>query len=522
MPETGTKAPERRRCEGTVVSNRKKDNALALGLLFTIISAVFTIVVSDTYFFDGTRLQPFLFDAGVDSLGALLCVALFFGCMTQDGEGGKTFRALVIMISACFPVNLAMYFTTGAAEYNGWNFAFCLISKLLDLVMIYYFYLYVRATLDFKGRLARWAAKGFPILLVIEILIILSNIFYPVTFSISSAGTYQYMGTSWLEDIFLIVASIITLVLIIRSKSMLGQKAAASTFLMFPVFMYFFLGSTFGNAAQYGAVLMSLIVVYCRIFNYNSGKLAATQTELNMATAIQESMLPSIFPAFPDRKEFDLHASMEPAKEVGGDFYDFFMIDDDHLGIVIADVSGKGVPAALFMMISKTIIQNYAMLGISPAEVLKRANNSLCAQNKMEMFVTAWIGILELSTGMMKCANAGHEYPVICHDGKFELLKDKHGLVLGGMEFVRYTDYEIQLDKGDKIFVYTDGVPEATDKDHNLFGTDRMVDALNRNPKAGTEEVLKNVRAAVDGFVGIAEQFDDLTMLCLEYNGEAH
>ena len=125
---------------------------------------------------------------------------------------------------------------------------------------------------------------------------------------------------------------------------------------------------------------------------------------------------------------------MDPAKEVGGDFYDFFIIDDDHLGVVIADVSGKGVPAALFMMISKTVVQNFAMLGIGAAEVLKKANDALCAKNKMEMFVTTWIGILELSTGKMTCASAGHEYPAIYHDGKFELHKDKHGFVLGGME----------------------------------------------------------------------------------------
>jgi len=501
------------------VRNRLKDKTLVLGLLFTIASSVFTIMLSDTYFFDGTRLQPYLFDAGVDSMGALICAALYFGCMTQKGEGGKTFRVLVIMISACFSVNLAMYFTSGAAEYTSWTFALCLISKLLDLFMIYYFYLYVRVTLNFKGRLAGLAEKGIPILLAIEILIILSNLFYPVTFSISSAGAYQYTGASWSEDIFLIAASLITTVLIIRSESMLSQKAAALMFLLFPVFMYLFLGGTFGNAAQYGAVLMSLIIVYCIIFNYNSGKLAATQTELNMATAIQEGMLPSIFPAFPDRKEFDLYATMDPAKEVGGDFYDFFMIDDDHLGIVIADVSGKGIPAALYMMISKTIVQNNATLGISPAEVLFRANNSLCAQNKMEMFVTTWIGILELSTGKMKCASAGHEYPAIFHDGKFALLKDKHGFVLGGMEGAKYTDYEIQLEKGDKIFVYTDGVPEATNMENALFGTDRMIEALNANTEADAEEVLRNVRASVDQFVGIAEQFDDLTMLCLAYRG---
>ncbi|MBE6029218.1 MAG: serine/threonine-protein phosphatase [Clostridiales bacterium] len=498
---------------------RYKVNALVLGLLFTIASAVFTVMLSDTYFFDGLRLQPFLFDAGVDTLGALICAALYFGCMTQEGEGGKTFRALIIMTSACFAVNLAMYFTTGAAAYHLWNFTLCLISKLLDLVMVYYFYLYVRGTLDFKGKLAEFADKGIPILLAIEILIILSNIVYPTTFSISAEGTYLYTGASWVEDIFLIVASLLTTVLIIRSESVLSQKVAALTFLLFPVLMYAFLGGTFGNAAQYGAVLMSLIIVYCIIFNYNSGKLAATQTELNMATEIQGSMLPSIFPAFPEREEFELYASMDPAKEVGGDFYDFFMVDDDHLGVVIADVSGKGVPAALFMMISKTIVQNYATLGISPAEVLNRANDALCSQNKMEMFVTTWIGILEISTGKMKCANAGHEYPAINHDGKFELLKDKHGLVLGGMEGARYTDYEIQLDEGDKIFVYTDGVPEATNTEHILFGTDRMIDVLNANAEAGPEDVLRNVRSSVDQFVGIAEQFDDLTMLCLEYRG---
>jgi sigma-B regulation protein RsbU (phosphoserine phosphatase) len=236
-----------------------------------------------------------------------------------------------------------------------------------------------------------------------------------------------------------------------------------------------------------------------------------------MATEIQTSMLPSIFPAFPQREEFDLYASMDPAKEVGGDFYDFFMIDDDHLGVVIADVSGKGVPAALFMMISKTIVQNYAKLGISASEVLIKANQALCAQNKMEMFVTTWIGILEISTGKMNCSSAGHEYPALCHDGKYELFRDRHGLVLGGMDMARYRDYEIVLEKGDKIFVYTDGVPEATNTNNEMFGTDRMIDALNIDPGAAPETVLKNVRAAVDEFVGSAEQFDDLTMVCLEY-----
>ena len=245
-------------------------------------------------------------------------------------------------------------------------------------------------------------------------------------------------------------------------------------------------------------------------------------TELHMANQIQEGMLPNIFPPFPDRTDFDVYASMDPAKEVGGDFYDFFLIDDDHLCMVIADVSGKGIPAALFMMASKIILSNNAMMGKSPAQILTDTNTAISANNPREMFVTVWLGILELSSGRMVCSNAGHEYPTIKRPGGgFELFKDKHGFVIGGMSGLKYTEYELTLEPGSKLFVYTDGVPEASDKENNLFGTERMLDALNAEPGASPKAVLANVRSAVDGFVGEVEQFDDLTMLCLEYSGKA-
>ena len=244
-------------------------------------------------------------------------------------------------------------------------------------------------------------------------------------------------------------------------------------------------------------------------------------TELSLATRIQTAMLPHVFPPFPERTEFDIYASMNPAKEVGGDFYDFFLIDNDHLGLVMADVSGKGVPAALFMMASKIILQSCAMLGGSPAEILTKTNEAICSNNQEEMFVTVWLGILEISTGKLTAANAGHEYPVIRNaGGRFELFKDKHGFVIGGMSGAKYREYEIQMEPGSKLFLYTDGVPEATDADKNMFGTDRMVDALNAEPEASPEGILKNVRSAVDSFVKEAEQFDDLTMLCIEYRGK--
>ena len=242
-------------------------------------------------------------------------------------------------------------------------------------------------------------------------------------------------------------------------------------------------------------------------------------TELHMANQIQESMLPSIFPAFPERSEFDIYATMDPAREVGGDFYDFFLIDKDHLCMVIADVSGKGVPAALFMMISKIIIQSCAMLGRGAGEILTKTNEALCSNNRMEMFVTVWLGILEISTGKLTASNAGHEYPAMKTGDKFELLKDKHGLVIGGMAGIRYKEYELQLKPGDMLFLYTDGVAEATRGGNELFGTKRMLEALNRDPDASPQEILMNVRSAVDEFVGNDEQFDDLTMMCFEYIG---
>lgn len=242
-------------------------------------------------------------------------------------------------------------------------------------------------------------------------------------------------------------------------------------------------------------------------------------SELDMAGKIQEGMLPHDFPPFPERKEFDLYAAMDPALAVGGDFYDYFLIDDDHLALVIADVSGKGIPAALFMMVSKALLKNTAKLGKSVEEILSTVNDTICSNNKMQMFVTVWLGILEISSGRLRAANAGHEYPALMKNGRFELLKDKHGFIIGGMEGVRYKAYEVQLEPGDKIFVYTDGVPEATNAANELFGTERMIEALNEDAGASSRELLENVRRAVDGFVLNAEQFDDLTMLCLEYKG---
>lgn len=243
--------------------------------------------------------------------------------------------------------------------------------------------------------------------------------------------------------------------------------------------------------------------------------------ELDVAAKIQSSMLPCIFPAFPNRDEFDIYATMNPAKEVGGDFYDFFMVDNDHLAFVVADVSGKGVPAALFMVIGKTLIKDHTGLHGDLGEVFSEVNNILCKSNSEEMFITAFEGVLNLKTGELRYVNAGHETPFICRkNGAYEPFKVKAGFVLAGMEGIRYKSGSVQLYPGDKIFEYSDGVPEAMNIKNEQYGMDRLHKVLAQNSDKTPEGLLPLVKADMDTFVGGAEQFDDITMLCIEFKGE--
>ena len=242
--------------------------------------------------------------------------------------------------------------------------------------------------------------------------------------------------------------------------------------------------------------------------------------ELSMASRIQASQLPRLFPPFPNRDEFTLYASMTPAKEVGGDFYDFFMIDPDHIALVIADVSGKGVPAALMMMMARVLIKSSLQNGKSPEEALESVNNQLCEDNDAGFFITVWVGVLEISTGKGIAVNAGHEHPVLRRaGGSYELVLYRHAMPIATMDGLRFQQHEFQLNPGDSFFVYTDGVAEATNANNELFGCDRMLDALNRDADAEPEQILENVMQDINRFVDGAEQFDDITMLCFRYLG---
>ncbi len=260
------------------------------------------------------------------------------------------------------------------------------------------------------------------------------------------------------------------------------------------------------------------MISYIRSFVAVTAEKERIGAELNVATQIQADMLPRIFPAFPERKEFDIYATMDPAKEVGGDFYDFFLVDEDHLAVVIADVSGKGVPAALFMVIAKTLIKNHAQNRESPGSVFTQTNEQLCEGNDAGLFVTAWMGVLEISTGTFVYVNAGHNPPLLKRaGGQFEWLKSRPGFVLAGMEGIRYRENTLQLEPGDELYLYTDGVTEATSGNQELFGEERLQAALNEEPDLPVHKLLPKIKGCIDAFVGEAEQFDDITMLGLHY-----
>ncbi|MBP5153764.1 MAG: SpoIIE family protein phosphatase [Lachnospiraceae bacterium] len=498
--------------------------------LAVLVSAVYLILIALGVVFVFLRglsgLQPvYLLNIGVDLFGLCMGYVLLICCIMDVQKTGSDNRYFIFLLNITVLglfTDLVAWLVDGLPQLRTVNLIDNTLYYICMPMSAYFFWEYVRATLRVEGKITRVLDRVLQIVLAAAIVTRWLNLFTGMYFTVDEAGVYH--RAAWyplsLLYAYLTTAAAALAIWINRKKMARRQIAAMAVYVAAPLAAGIFTSFTYGLSVSYGVIMLVLLLMYC-VVNINQGQeREAAAREMNMAAQIQAGMLPDVFPAFPERSEFDLYAVMDPAREVGGDFYDFFLVDDDHLCLTIADVSGKGVPAALFMMASKILLADNARMGKMPAQILRDTNEAICANNKMEMFVTVWLGILEISTGKLTAASAGHEYPVLRQPGgAFELIRDRHGLVVGGMSGVKYRDYEWQLRPGSRIFVYTDGVPEATDADKNLFGTERMLQALNEDPQAGPEQLLKNVRGAVDAFVREAEQFDDLTMLCLEYKG---
>ncbi|MBR7071867.1 MAG: SpoIIE family protein phosphatase [Clostridia bacterium] len=269
-----------------------------------------------------------------------------------------------------------------------------------------------------------------------------------------------------------------------------------------------------------GFVMMITIITYTENQRKITVERSRLQSELEVANVIQHSLLPLINEDYPGHKQLDVSASMEAAKEVGGDFYDVFYVDPTHLAFVIGDVSGKGVPAAIFMASSKITLQNCIRDIPKLSEAVETANNALCARNEAEMFVTVWVGILDLTNGTMNFVSAGHNPPVLLRNDHSELLKFKNGFVLAGMQDMMYKEHSIQLEKGDTVYLYTDGVTEAENVAHELFGEERLLGCFDNKSKYSSAEMIEHVKNSMDEFINGNSQFDDITMLCFQWKPE--
>ena len=495
-----------------------------LPVLFLTMCVLFiaTIVISEIRRFENI-IPTFAFSIGGEVCAMAVAIMLTLSILPAYKRQSGFIRIFVTMLTigciCCF-LDAAQMLIDSIPELAMLNKVICIFVFANEIIFVFFFWLFVTYALEGRGRLFFILTNLAVIGLAVFTILPFVNFFYPIYFTMSPEGVYaRNTQTWWICRVYLIMIAIFVIIAIFTSKSGLKSKITIAVFMFIPLAAVGIGGYKYGVSLLYTTMMVSLVMIYAFLFSENEKTLFSTSKELGLATNIQRHMLPSIFPAFPEKKEFNVYALMNPAKEVGGDFYDFFLIDETHLCLVMADVSDKGVPAALFMMASKIMVQNYALMGYSPKEVLTRVNRQICSNNQDEMFVTVWLGVLDLKTGIMTAANAGHERPIIKKpDGHFEVLKDKHGFVVGWMEESVYSEYQIQLEKGSKLFVYTDGVPEARNASEQ-FGMKRTVESLIKNEDIPVEQICENLLKDIYSFMGNTPQFDDITMLCLEYNG---
>ena len=514
----------------TRISNFMNKRKWIIPLLFILMVVYFitTIIILEVRNFANSHPRN-AFSIGGELCAMIVAIMMTLSILPSYKRHNSYNRIFVTLLTvgvfALFLDSLSLIFDRDP-NYRVINQIAVVLTFTNSSVYLYFFWLYSCSALKSTSKTANILNYIASVLLVVNMILPFVNFFYPLYFEINEAGAYTRIMPGWIiSQNYVIFIAIIMTINIIISKEKLKTKLVISAFALIPAIAILVAG--YANVpdgeptvtVQYTAMMVSLVLIYAFLFSDNERNLQSKNKELGIATSIQKNMLPSIFPAFPDRKEFDVYASMTPAKEVGGDFYDFFLVDETHLGLVIADVSDKGIPAALFMMACKIMVQNYAMLAKTPKEVLSAVNKQICTNNPENMFVTVWLGVLDLKTGVLTACNAGHEKPVLKKtDGDFEVYADKHCFIVGGSDMAVYKEYELKLEKGTKLFLYTDGVPEAYNGSER-FGMDRMIEALNKNKDKAPKDILAGMTNAIDVFVGNQDQFDDTTMLCLEYRG---
>nr|WP_051527296.1 PP2C family protein-serine/threonine phosphatase [[Eubacterium] cellulosolvens] len=465
---------------------------------------------------------------------SLVCVSILCFCCRADenfryrDKSSLYFLGMLMICGVGLFADAMCWIMDSVPQFRYFVVASNTLYYVAGSFMIYCFWRYLATYLQIETKLIRFATGFMRVGLVITNFFIFLNLFFGYYFTVDENGTYSRGPGFIYSQLYLVIAvfSCLTIVIMERQKMTRLEIITVISYLMGPYIVQVATMNSYGLSLTFPVVFIFILIIYSVLNVQKSKNQAMTTRELKLASDIQENALPNTFPAFPQISEIDLYACMKPAKEVGGDFYDFFQIDDHRIALVMADVSGKGIPAALFMMIAKTLIKNFAQSGtMNPAEVLAATNHSLCENNSSDYFVTLWLGFLDYRTGYLLTANAGHEYPMIKTGKKgFELYKDKHGVPLASMEGLTEKNYkmtEFYLKPGDKIFVYTDGIAESINSRYEQFGTGRLRESLNRRLHSNAKETVDAVWLDLQLFIGDVAQFDDVTMLQLEYKGKA-
>ena len=502
------------------IAERISRKAWLIPLLFGLMCAFFVGAVVVIEILDYYNAN-YGFSIGAEIVSMMIAIVITAPILAAYKRQSLQVYMFVLMLAMgtllCF-LNITMMCLADANLPALLNFQSGLVF-IVEAIFTFSYWLFMSHTLKSNKKITAVFDIVALVLLVVFLILPILNFFTPIYFYIDEFGKYQYADLWWLSYTYLGTVFLFAAISLFLSKQKMRNKVVVVVFLGVPIFGILAAWGEDGLSVIYPGMMISLVLVYSLLSYDNEKHLFAKSKELNLATNIQMDALPNKFPAFPTHKEIDIYALMHPAKEVGGDFYDFFLIDENHLGVVIADVSDKGVPSALFMMQSKIILQNFALMGLSPKEVLYRANKQLCASKQQKLFVTVWFAVLDLQTGLLTAANGGHEYPIIQKPGgEFEIFKDEHDLVVGFVNGVPYNEYTIQLEKGSKVFVYTDGVPECVGDD-GQYQLERAVNTLNKYKDGTPEHICKSMLGELQTFMGNNDQFDDITMLCLEYKG---
>ena len=507
--------------------NKQIKTAIVTMILYPL---AFAIVITLLCYRGLNNLQDtYIINITVDLFGMLMAYVLYVCCRFDAEKTGSNLRYFFFLHNAAYLglfTDAVSWLVDGDIQMRFLNVIDNYLYFMCAPLQAFCYYKYISTVIRLEDKKYRTFEKVMRSGFIIAVAMRFLNVIFHQYFSVSEDGIYCRGPLYPISMIFVLFTLISMVVIIIKERKQLKtyELVVLGAYILAPLMVTVFTVMVYGLSLSPGVVMLMLLLMYC-VLNISQGReKAIADRDLSVASSIQKNVLPQIFPYLPEREEFDIYATMTAAKEVGGDFYDFFMVDNDHIALVMADVSGKGIPAALFMMVARTMIKNYALTGkYSPSDILEHVNDQICEGNTAELFVTVWLAIVDLNTGKGLAANAGHEHPALRKNGgKYEMVKYRHSVAVATLEGVSFKEHEFELCPGDSFFVYTDGVSEATNAKLEQFGEKRIIEALNKDPEAAPKEVISNVMEDITEFVDGADQFDDITMLSFKYYGKGN